>query len=759
MTAKRTPLGITLILGLIGASSLLAQQVPADKAKLASDKEKNKEEAIVLSPFVVSNEGDQGYRTQQTMIGSRTAKNLLELPVAVSIIGLPQIEDAAAVDIHEVLKYGTSGVTRSQSFNNDVNIRGFRALGGTLRNGNIARTSNKHLPFFDIERVEVLKGPAAMLSGSNSGMGGTLNYFSRRPTDKPMGELKTSVNSAGRLRGQINASGPLYKSGDSFRVNYRGTLGVAKSDTYLGKDPEWEDQRYYGGALTMYFGNNTSLTVEGSYDDNRTYIYLWDFLDISVPVDPRTGLTDAKLNRYSTLSYAPGRRKDAFWPLKYTDITATYLQTLTDNSNLRFVYNFTRLYDSRRNNRGITVRPDNYTLARQDIRNDNGNVVHGFQMDYQHRLERKWGKLDTMAGADGFTQNGFTNESILFMPDADSRTGVAPNDDAFYSQYMTDFDLFDKARPATAGTPATKNKTNNRSLSYYVQENVSFLQDRVIVVGGLRWFKPYRSTLNRVTNVLTEDFVKKHRVHRYGIVVKLLPTVSAYYTDAQNLFPANPGRTDLVIQNDGLGEPFKDSEGKLQELGIKFDYKFSERITGYGSAAVFKMEQTNIRTFGTLPSGNQGLIQSAMDSAEGWETDLGLRIKTDTGAWDVIVTYFNGDSAIALDKGKAYVRQANAFAPWKYSLFGRYAWSSGSLRGVRFGFGVEDEDKRRNGAHLVDRPLTADGFIGYQINKQWDAQLNLTNLTNETYIIQVAATGLVSREDQFRAKFTLTYNW
>ena len=753
---KKHPLGVSLLLTLLVSVPASAQLAPKPPADAAADKS---EEAVTLSPFVVSNESDEGYRTQQTMIGSRTAKNLLELPVAVSIIGLPQIEDAAAIDIHEVLKYGTSGVTRSQSFNNDVNIRGFRVLGGTLRNGNIARFSNKHLPFFDIERVEVLKGPAAMLSGSNSGIGGTLNYFTRRPTDKPMGEVKTSINSAGRLRGQVNVSGPLYRKGESFRVNYRGTLGVAKSDTYLGKDPEWEDQRYYAAALAMYFGNNTSLTIEGSFDDNRTYIYLWDFLDLSVPTNPRTGLIDAKLNRYSTLDYAPGRKKDAFWPLEYTDVSATYLQTLTDNSNLRFVYNFTRLWDSRRNNRGITVRPDNYTLARQDIRNDNGNVVHGFQFDYQHNLVTKWGKLDSMVGADGFTQNGFTNESILLMPDADSRTGVAPNDDAFYSQYMSDFELFDKARPATAGTPATKNKTSNRNLSYYVQENVSFLKDRVILVGGLRWFKPYRNTLNRVTNVLTEDFVKKHRVHRYGIVVKLLPTVSAYYTDAQNLFPANPGRTDLVIQNDGLGEPFKDSEGKLQELGIKFDYKFSERVTGYGSAAFFKMEQTNIRTFGTLPSGNQGLIQSAMDSAEGWETDLGLRIKTETGAVDLIVTYFNGDSAIALDKGKAYVRQANAFAPWKYSVFGRYSWTSGTLRGFRFGAGFEDEDKRRNGAHLVDRPLTADAFFGYEINKRWDAQLNLSNITDELYIIQVAATGLVSREDQFRAKLTVTYKW
>ena len=751
---KIDPIRTSLVLALLAAGPTFAQVAPQQSTAPAAEKA---EDVVKLSPFVVSKGGDEGYRSQQTMIGSRTAKNVLELPVAVSIIGLQQLEDAAAVDVHEVLKYGVSGVTQSQSFNNDTNIRGFR-VGGTLRNGNITRAGNKHYPFYDIERVEVLKGPAAMLNGTNGGIGGTINYFTRRPTETPQGEVKSSINSAGRLRSQVHVSGPL-KKGDDFRVNYRTTVGVANSDAPHGKDIEWEDQRYYSAALAMYFGNDTSLTVEGSFDDSRTYLYLLDFLDTSVVANSRTGLIDAKLNRYSTKNYSMARQEDAFWPMQYTDISATYLQALTDNGNLRFVYNFNRLTDSRRNNRGIDVRADNYTLARQDVRNDNGLTAHSFQMDYQHRIPLKWGNIDTMVGADGSTVNSFDNQSILFMPDVDSRTGLFPNDAAFFAQYPTNFDIFEKPRPASAGSPATRSRSNSRNLSYYLQENVSFLNDRVIVVGGLRWFKPYRSTRNLVTNTLTEEITPKFQVHKFGLVVKLLPTVSAYYTDAQNVFPSAPGRTDLVIQGDQLGEPFRDSEGKLKELGLKFDYKVSERVSVYGAVAYFQMEQTNLRTFGTLPSGNQGIIQSAKDTSEGWEADLGLRIKTQTGAADLIVTIFNGDSAIAADQGKAYVRQANAFVPWKYSFFGRYTWSSGALRGVRIGAGFEDEDSKRNGAHLVARPLTADAFVGYPINSRWDAQLNLSNLTNERYIVQVAARGLVQSSDEFRAKLTLTYKW
>ncbi|MSU49211.1 MAG: Plug domain-containing protein [Opitutus sp.] len=61
-------------------------------------------------------------------------------------------------------KYGASGVTQNQAFNEDVNIRGFRS-GATLRDG-AARSTTKFAPMYDVERIEILKGPGAMLRAS-----------------------------------------------------------------------------------------------------------------------------------------------------------------------------------------------------------------------------------------------------------------------------------------------------------------------------------------------------------------------------------------------------------------------------------------------------------------------------------------------------------------------------------------------------------------------------------------------------------------
>ena len=76
------------MIALLTGSTAFSQVAP--KTPQANSSEKS-EEIITLSPFVVTDAGDEGYRTQQTMIGSRTAKNMLELPVSVAVIGLAQL--------------------------------------------------------------------------------------------------------------------------------------------------------------------------------------------------------------------------------------------------------------------------------------------------------------------------------------------------------------------------------------------------------------------------------------------------------------------------------------------------------------------------------------------------------------------------------------------------------------------------------------------------------------------------------------------
>jgi iron complex outermembrane receptor protein len=763
---KKLICGMCSFAFLFATQGLLAQT--AAQAGNSSEQDKNKESTLELSPFIVQGENTEGYRSQRTVVGSRSAKALVDLPVSVALINLQQLNDFGATSVIDVLKFGVSGVTQNQSFNDDVNIRGFRAA-APLRNGFERQTGtgaggpNKSQPLYDIERVEVLKGPAAMLNGSNGGIGGSINYVTRAATATRQGEAQVSLTGRGAVRLQANLSGPIVNATD-LKANYRVTLGYLNSDGPRGKPFEWQDQKFFGAGLAFYFGQASSLLIDGYFFQNNDYLYLQDFLDITVPRNAVSGLIDAKLNRYSTQDYSPARKQDAFWPYVTTVINAVFLSKLTAHSDLRIAYSYSENDDDRMNPRAIGVNADNYTVTRQAVRNHSGETNNAFQVDFLNKREISWAKFDTTLGADGFISRYWANQIAPALPPLDTRTGTHPDDAAFFAQFSGDTSYFFTPLP-TGVVPAvglTRGKVNVTSASVYVQENVTLLKDKLILVAGIRKFMPGGTTENLVTNVITNRPDQGFNVHKYGIVYKVLPKLSIYATKAQNYFVAPRGDTDRFVQGDRLGAPFKDSLGKLAEIGVKFDHDFSDRISIYGSAAAFEMEQTNVVTFGVLPDGppgSQGVIQSAKDSSSGWETDLGLQIKTSSGRADILLTYFYGNSAIADDAGKAYVRQTANFVPQKFSFLGKYAWSSGPLRGLRAGLGVIVQHDKRQSAYVLDTPPLASAFFGYVLNKSWDLQLNLDNLTDERYIIQVATPGLVQRSDTFASKLTVKYRW
>lgn len=737
---------------LVGATGAFAQTttIPASAAPAPDDS------VVNLSPFLVSEEGNSGYQAQSTVTGSRSAKDLIDLASSISIINLEMMSDLGATTVHDVFKYGASGVTQNQSFNEDVTIRGFR-LGGTLRDG-APRQTTKFAPMYDVERIEVLKGPAAMLTGVNAGIGGTINYVSRAASAKRAGEIEAKVTDNGAIRLQANTTGSAYKS-ENFKVNYRLTLGFLDSEAPHDKPIEFEDQKFYGAGLAFYFGQATSVIVNGYYFIDNDYNYLEDFLDNTARKDSFTNLTDAVLNQYSTATYAPARRKDAFWNLSATSINITMLNHLTENGNLRIAYYYGASDDRRDNPRGSTVQANNYIINRQDVRNNNAIENHSFQLDYLHKWTTKWFVLDTTLGADGYSNRTWMDQSVTIMPSIDTRTGLYPDDDAWFARFPTDDSYFITPRPASVGGPATRTAQKATSLSYYYQENLSLWKDRIILVGGQRWYRPNQVDTNYVANTVTDANLNRFKVHKYGAIVKPFPNVSLYYTDAQNVFPPAVGFTDKFLQGDMLGERFKPSLGTLKEYGVKFQYSPWERLDLYGTFAHFEMAQTNIKTVGILENGLFGNIQSAQDECKGIEVDLGARLKFATGRADLLVSFSDGNSAIAADKGKAYVQQANGFAEKKGSGLAKYTFTGGPLNGFMVGAGIEKESHRRNVTYSLYHPPIIDAFAGYTWGKHWNVQLNLANVTNKRYIVQVFNTALVQTSDSFRASLTTRYKF
>ena len=713
-------------------------------APAAAEKPKDESALVKMNPFVVSSKNDKGYRTEQTLVGSRTAKNLMELPGSISIINKEQIDDLNAVEVHKVLEFGVAGVTQNQTINDDVNIRGFRTT-FSLRDG-VTKTGYKRNPMFDVERIEVIKGPGAMLLGNNSFLGGGVNFVTVKPTNKPSGDVQTSFSKHNYVRLAANVGGPAYAS-DGLKIDYRLTVGFLNADK--DKEIENEDQKFLGAGITFYFGSNTSLLINGYYFKDNGYFYWEDFLDYNTTRGTANAPMLAKLNSYSTKGFSPARSKDAFWRNQDSFIDATLLTKLTENADLRLFFFGGNLVDRRRIVRGITITADNHTLLRQDIPLAIDNYTKNIQGDFTHKLPLSAFTLDSTLGFDAASTYQRQDQSVNSMPSIDTAAiNFSATDDAWFA-----------APHPGAGLPNSSQAISRpTTLSYYFQENLSFLQEKVILVGGVRWFLPGGTTKNNITGVVTDSPDKQFKTHKYGIVIRPIPSVSAYWTDCSNAFP-QIGFTDRFAGNDGLGAPLSTQEGKMKEYGVKVDHKFENGLSVYGSYAHYDMSLTHVRTFGVLPEGippgSIGIVESQADLAQGWELEYGMRYSTQGGNFDLLGTYADGKSQTAADK----TLMAVDFVPKKTSLMAKYSWTNGPLQGFMVGATYFDQTAKRNANFWIDFPATYNVFTRYAWGKHWSVQLNLNNITDQRYIVAIAANGLVQTEPGFEGMLQAKYKW
>lgn len=111
-------LAVGLVLGL--ASAAFAAEAPRPPSS----------EAVQLSPFLVSTEGDEGYRAANTLSGTRMNASLFHTPAAISVLTKEFLDDIGAENVADMLKFAMSS----------DNERSDAGGGGTIVNNGIAKT-------------------------------------------------------------------------------------------------------------------------------------------------------------------------------------------------------------------------------------------------------------------------------------------------------------------------------------------------------------------------------------------------------------------------------------------------------------------------------------------------------------------------------------------------------------------------------------------------------------------------------------------
>jgi len=165
----------TLLAVALAALPLSAQQLPP--APPAA-----KEDAVKLSVFEVSEGTYEGYRSTQTLSGTNTLSSLRDTPNSISVANRELIDDLMATTVHELSMYTITGEvgTGTEATGTEIGGGGF-IMRGIAAGPQLVNGVRWWVPVdtFNIDRVEILRGPTAFLYGGGAA-GGTINQVTKQ---------------------------------------------------------------------------------------------------------------------------------------------------------------------------------------------------------------------------------------------------------------------------------------------------------------------------------------------------------------------------------------------------------------------------------------------------------------------------------------------------------------------------------------------------------------------------------------------------
>ncbi|MGL6449080.1 TonB-dependent receptor [Aeromonas veronii] len=171
----------------------------------------------------------EGYAEHMPQSGTKTDVEWLDVPQAVSVVTKTEIQDRGAVRLVDALD-GVAGVnnTLGEGSRDQFMIRGFDSLNDMYRDGmRDDGTLQSYRSLANVERVEIVKGPAGALYGRGSA-GGIINLVTKRANGENFTHVKGSVGSNSQYVGQLDSSMSF-----SDKLNGRINLEYRQADSYV----------------------------------------------------------------------------------------------------------------------------------------------------------------------------------------------------------------------------------------------------------------------------------------------------------------------------------------------------------------------------------------------------------------------------------------------------------------------------------------------------------------------------------------------
>ncbi len=652
-------------------------------AELAAQKEEELE-------IVVTGEQEQGYRVPNASVGTRTDTPLRDIPASIQVIPQQVLEEQQVNTLNEALR-NVPGVAQTApnylpAFNS-FTIRGFSIEGG--QNSTINGLSYKYgdatsAIFSNIERVEVLRGPASVLFGSGE-PGGTINIVTKQPLSEPFYSVEASVGSYNFYQGAIDLTGPL---NDSKTILYRLNASYEYGESFV--DFSEQEIPSIAGVLKFEIGENTDLTFDVAYSRiGQSFATGLPAVGTVLPNPngeiPRNRNIAEEISEYSPETFRVGYNLEHRFSENWTLRNAFYFSDLYyENSNL-----FSP----------SSLEPDLRTVQR------NADSVYANAQTF-----------DLFTNVVGKFSTGSIQHQLLFgvdlrrLEENRSESGIfqATPLDLFDPVYSTE--RFERLSPPGEFTFLTD------SLGIYVQDQVTIADNLKLVLGGR--FDAFEQTDRDVLNE-TETFQSGNAFSpRLGIVYQPIKPISLYASYSSSFTP--------TIGRSFDNEPFKPGRARQYEIGVKAD--INDRISA--TLALFDLTRTNVTT--TDPDRLGFEIQTGEQNSRGIELNFAGEIPP---GWNILTGYAYTDARITKDNNFPVGNQINNAPRHSFTLWTSYEIQQGSLQGLGFGLGffyAGDRQGDLDNTFVLPSYFRTDAAIFYS-RGQFRASLNFNNLFNVDY--------------------------
>ncbi|MFJ2483228.1 TonB-dependent receptor [Pseudomonas sp. NPDC087598] len=628
-------------------------------------------------------------RVKVSNTATRTSTPVRYVPQAIDSIKTSNVANYGTNDIGDALS-GMPNVSSSADTRFDsLRIRGFDASNDFYLDG-IRDDSQYKRDLHNIERVEVLKGPAAVLYGRGS-QGGIVNRVSKAPE-------------AGR-RSTIEAQGgsedlrSLYadlSTDPSENISLRLNMGNMDENSF--RDGVSGNRQLFAPSMSWQLTPDLNWLVQYEYSRyNRTP-------DRGIPgVNGRP----ADVGRDTTY----GNDHD-FIDDKSQSLRSKLTYEINDNWQLRQTLGVFKL-DSDFDNTYLTgYTPSTNKVTRQHWQQDltTRNVYNNLELE---------GGFDTF-GLEHRLLTGVEIGSQRRDPKLyNAATGKTPG-----AQPVPSLDLFNpnrELRHTGSMQVFSDSHTEVESRAVYVQDQLR-LNDQWQLLGGLRYDTFDIESTNKLKNI-SEDRDSHSTSPRVGLVWTPLQNHSFYASWSKTFSPVGGGLIGITPGAAGNTNDLSPELTKQKEIGVKSDW-LNDRLST--TLAIYDLELYNRRT--SDPNDPTLTVMSGLQRSRGIELTATGNI---VGNWYMRGGIGMQDAKIEKDNNGLEGKRINNVAKHNGSLFltwkpemGWYGETGLTLVGQRYA----------DNANTTVLPGYGrwDALVGYRF-KDWDLRTALNNITDREY--------------------------